>query len=79
MKLRQVTIDHITPLSHGGKHEYSNVQPTHGLCNHIKGNGEFSLERLEEALKRRDRRRSKRYRNTTGKRGVPLTPAARMI
>lgn len=65
--LSRVTIDHIIPLSQGGLHEYANVQPAHGLCNHVKGSGEFSLERLEEAIKRRARRRSKRYRNTTGR------------
>lgn len=79
VKLSRMTVDHIRPLTHGGRHEYANVQPAHGLCNHVKGSGEFSLERLEEAIAKRDRRRSKRYRNTTGARGVPLTPAVRVL
>jgi 5-methylcytosine-specific restriction endonuclease McrA len=74
-----MTIDHIKPLSLGGLHEYANVQPAHSLCNHIKGSGEFSLERLEEAIRKRNKRRSKRYRNTTGRKGVPLQPAIRAL
>jgi hypothetical protein len=49
------------------------------LCNHVKGSGEFSLERLQDAQVKRARRRSKRYRNTTGRRGAPLTPAMRAV
>lgn len=33
-----VTIDHIIPLSRGGKHSYENCQLAHGLCNRRKGN-----------------------------------------
>jgi 5-methylcytosine-specific restriction endonuclease McrA len=76
VKLAQVTVDHIIPLSHGGLHEYANVQPAHGICNYVKADGEFSMEKLEEALAKREakrRRRSKGYRNRTGARGVPLT------
>jgi 5-methylcytosine-specific restriction endonuclease McrA len=29
--------DHILPLKHGGRHEYSNVQTAHFLCNSTKG------------------------------------------
>lgn len=29
--------DHIEPISKGGKHVLSNLQPVHGLCNSIKG------------------------------------------
>lgn len=76
VKFARMTIDHIQPLSKGGLHSYANTQPAHSLCNHIKANGEFSIERLEEALSKRAKRRSKRYRNTTGRRGVPLTSAA---
>ena len=79
VKFARMTIDHILPLSKGGLHEYANVQPAHGLCNHVKANGEFSLEALEEAYERRAKRRSKRYRNTTGRRGAPLTPAVRPL
>ena len=74
-----MTIDHIVPLSKGGRHEYANVQPAHSLCNHVKGNGEFSLERLEVAYKARKRRKSKGYRNVTGRKRVPLTPAFRAL
>lgn len=31
------TIDHIIPLSRGGKHCYENVQIAHGKCNNQKG------------------------------------------
>lgn len=79
VKLSRMTIDHITPLSKGGEHSYENTQPAHSLCNHVKSNGEFSLERLNEALDKRSKRRSKRYRNTTGRRGAPLTPAVRAL
>lgn len=79
VKLNRMTIDHIEPLSKGGLHSYGNTQPAHSLCNHVKANGEFSLERLNEAQKRRDSRRSKRYRNRTGRKGVPLTPALRSV
>jgi 5-methylcytosine-specific restriction endonuclease McrA len=79
VKFSRMTIDHITPLSKGGRHEYANVQPAHGLCNHVKGCGEFSMEELERAIKRRAKRRSKRYRNTTGRTGAPLTMAARAL
>lgn len=79
VKLSRMTIDHIVPLSQGGLHEYANVQPAHGLCNHVKGNGEFSLELLEAAYKRRKRRKSKGYRNKTGRKRVPLTPAIRAL
>lgn len=31
------SIDHIIPLSKGGKHEWENVQLAHRRCNHLKG------------------------------------------
>jgi 5-methylcytosine-specific restriction endonuclease McrA len=69
VRLDRMTIDHIVPLSQQGLHEYANVQPAHGLCNHVKANGEFTLEALEEAIESRNRkRRRKGYRNTTGRR-----------
>lgn len=76
LPIGKMTIDHIVPLSMGGMHEYANVQPAHGICNYVKGDGEFSMEKLEEALARRKakkKRRSKGYRNRTGAAGVPLT------
>lgn len=83
VKLARTTIDHIIPISQGGLHEYANVQPAHSLCNYVKGDGEFSLEALQEAIRRREqkrsRRRSKGYRNQTGRRGAPLTPATRAL
>jgi len=78
VKFSRMTIDHIVPLSQGGAHSYENTQPAHSLCNHVKGSGEFSLERLNDAEKRRARRRSKGYRNKTGRRRVPLTPIRAM-
>jgi 5-methylcytosine-specific restriction endonuclease McrA len=33
------SIDHITPVSKGGRHTASNVQLTHKICNNHKGNG----------------------------------------
>lgn len=32
------TLDHITPLSLGGRHNYTNVQTAHFICNSRKGN-----------------------------------------
>jgi 5-methylcytosine-specific restriction endonuclease McrA len=74
-----MTIDHITPLSEGGLHCYENVQPAHSLCNHVKGSGEFSFERLEEAQRKRNRRKSKGYKNKTGRKRVPLTIQPRSV
>ena len=31
------TVDHVVPLSRGGKHSYANVQSAHFLCNVLKG------------------------------------------
>lgn len=33
------TIDHVQPISLGGKHEYSNVRLAHFICNSLRGNG----------------------------------------
>ena len=33
-----IHIDHIIPLSKGGAHIQENVQPTHAMCNCLKGN-----------------------------------------
>jgi len=33
------SIDHITPVSKGGRHTPDNVQLTHKICNNHKGNG----------------------------------------
>lgn len=73
VRLDRMTVDHIVPLSSGGRHEYANVQPAHGLCNHVKGCGEFTLEALDAAKAKRERRKNRRYRNRTGATGVPLT------
>ncbi len=32
------TIDHVVPLSRGGKDRAANRQPAHNLCNRMKGN-----------------------------------------
>jgi 5-methylcytosine-specific restriction endonuclease McrA len=83
VKYARTTIDHILPLSQGGLHEYANVQPAHSLCNYVKGNGEFTLEALHDAIaareKKRQARRSKGYRNKTGRKGAPLQPAFRAL
>lgn len=34
-------VDHVVPLSHGGKHGYINVQPAHPICNQRKYDKEF--------------------------------------
>ena len=31
------TIDHVLPISHGGRHRWSNVQLSHFACNMAKG------------------------------------------
>lgn len=31
------TVDHIIPLCQGGQHIWSNVQPSHAVCNFAKG------------------------------------------
>lgn len=36
--LKSVHVDHIVPVSKGGRHEISNLQVTHARCNLIKGN-----------------------------------------
>ena len=33
----QIHLDHIIPLSRGGAHTQENIQPTHALCNCLKG------------------------------------------
>ena len=45
------TIDHIIPLSNGGKHSMSNCQLAHRVCNSIKcrNHGEFTLNWEEKA------------------------------
>src|SRR5574341_204403 len=35
---RDLTQDHVTPLSKGGKHDASNLQPLCGHCNYVKNN-----------------------------------------
>lgn len=80
IKFKHVTLDHIVPLSKGGLHSYENIQPAHGLCNHVKADGEWDPERLNEAIRKRDKRRQKRYRNRTGRnRARPLTPALHSV
>lgn len=40
------TMDHLIPLSHGGKHEYKNVALAHFMCNCIRGDREPAQLRL---------------------------------
>jgi 5-methylcytosine-specific restriction endonuclease McrA len=68
---KDCTIDHIVPLNKGGKHKYSNCQPAHSLCNHIKADhleGEYDLQAgLERARKYREKKRNRAYRNVNGR------------
>lgn len=41
------SIDHIIPLSRGGRHELENVQLAHLRCNKIKGNRLLTSGRIE--------------------------------
>ena len=36
--LRDMLLDHVIPLSKGGKHSYENVKASHARCNQSKGN-----------------------------------------
>jgi 5-methylcytosine-specific restriction endonuclease McrA len=38
VELKDGEVDHIYPLSRGGKHTWENVQLTHFWCNSAKGN-----------------------------------------
>jgi 5-methylcytosine-specific restriction endonuclease McrA len=73
LKFREMTIDHIIPLSAGGEHSYANTQPTHGLCNHIKDSYPMESVDIEEIRRIRVMRRMKKgkqpYFNLTGARG----------
>ncbi|MPN63863.1 hypothetical protein SDC9_211630 [bioreactor metagenome] len=46
------TIDHIVPLSKGGKHSQSNCQLTHRICNSLKSDTEdgFHIDWAVKAL-----------------------------
>ena len=35
---KEASLDHIKPISKGGRHQHDNVQMTHVLCNKKKGN-----------------------------------------
>jgi 5-methylcytosine-specific restriction endonuclease McrA len=76
LKFREMTIDHILPISLGGEHSYANTQPAHGLCNHLKGNTPDELIDVDAIKSERTRRRLKRrklpYYNTTGQRAAPV-------
>ena len=38
VSIEKFDMDHIIPISKGGKHKYSNCQPSHPRCNNQKGN-----------------------------------------
>jgi 5-methylcytosine-specific restriction endonuclease McrA len=42
--LTEFQVDHVVPLSRGGRHGYANVRVAHGLCNRVKKN------RLDEEM-----------------------------
>lgn len=44
----RASLDHIVPLSHGGRHEYANVQLAHRLCNSRRRNVGPAQLRLRE-------------------------------
>jgi 5-methylcytosine-specific restriction endonuclease McrA len=73
LKFREMTIDHIVPLSSGGEHSYRNTQPTHSLCNHIKDSLPMHQVNIEEIRRIRAMRRMKKrkdpYYNVTGAKG----------
>lgn len=37
-KPRSWSIDHITPMSRGGRNEFANMWPAHVVCNELRGN-----------------------------------------
>jgi len=37
IKIRDVSCDHVVPLSRGGAHLFSNIQVVHKRCNNLKG------------------------------------------
>ena|SRR5215471_1134549 len=39
VSLEETHLDHITPVSLGGRHAWDNLQPAHPDCNRKKGNG----------------------------------------
>ncbi len=46
IKKKNLTVDHIIPLSRGGSHDIKNLRLVHSKCNEIKGNDldhEFSF------------------------------------
>jgi 5-methylcytosine-specific restriction endonuclease McrA len=49
--LEDVTWDHITPISKGGPHALSNLQPAHRVCNSIKGSR--TLEDARQTIQKR--------------------------
>lgn len=70
LKFRDMTLDHITPLHLGGEHSYANIQPAHGLCNHLKDNipmEDVDVEAIKaERTRRRMKKRKDPYYNHTG-------------
>lgn len=42
--LKSVSLDHIVPLSSGGNHIESNIQPAHFICNSKKGNRTMNMQ-----------------------------------
>jgi 5-methylcytosine-specific restriction endonuclease McrA len=67
-------VDHIKPVSKGGSHSYTNVQPSHPACNRRKSNREVApwayatatdRRRAEQLLRRRSRSESKSVNVTT--------------
>lgn len=47
---KKLTVDHVVPLSRGGRHEWENVVAACSSCNNRKGNK--ALEKTEMRLKR---------------------------
>jgi 5-methylcytosine-specific restriction endonuclease McrA len=40
MRIADITIDHVVPVSKGGGHNWSNLMPAHKVCNQQRGNGD---------------------------------------
>lgn len=50
------SIDHVIPLSKGGKHSWGNVRLAHRVCNSVKGDDIHGCEKLEEKDNEADER-----------------------
>lgn len=78
---RDLTLDHITPRSHGGSDKLHNMQPAHKKCNELKGNKTSPAEiqsacngtndSPEQILERKKKRKVSRQKHRNVKRIKP--------